>query len=74
MEDLGKAGYIDASGRMKSRQKAAKSGGKEARGEAEHRHQDQNDKFAAQSHMARLKEHASECETMDKEPGKDEEK
>lgn len=64
---------MDAAGRMKSRQKAAKSGGKEARGESGHRrHQDQNDKFAAQSHMARLKERASDCEAMDEEPGKDE--
>lgn len=68
---MGKAGYIDASRRMKSRQKAAKSGGKEARGEAGHsKHRDQNDKFTAQR-VARLKEPASDCETMDEEPGKD---
>lgn len=55
---------------MKNRQKAAKGGGKEARGEAGHsRHQ--NDKFTTQSLAARLKEHASDCETMDEEPGKD---
>lgn len=53
---MGKAGYIYASGRMKSRQKAAKSGGKEARGEAGHsRHRDQNDKFTAQSVWQDLK-------------------